>query len=563
MDQQQSSASSYAGSSSLVTSSVDDNNSSQLTNADAAPPNEDENDYDDYDDDDDDHHQQHYDDVSSFASSLSATDAIDMSDGALSTPSKLIELTKQLPELAVTTLVLSNNSFVSLDEVQQFNDDSFTNRAILALADALKVHQTITSLDLADNNLGVKGQSGIVALGDAIMKGKLLSLDISDNQILGLKNQRYDGIKSIAKSIKSSSGGSLEELRLASNNLHASAIAWLGPSLCDCTLKSLDLSDNSIGVDSVGRRSSQGINTLTMGFASNLCTLTNLNLSENFLGNEECILLSATLPSMFTLKELDLSFNDVHAVGARHLADALRFNEAIDYLNLGGNHIQDNGCGDIADALKSNETLTTLVLAANDLTTSSTYYWLDCLQQNRVLLDLNIEENENMDEDQKKDVMEWCHGNSELREMRSDPDNYDLATKSKIVRDNLFTKVPREDKEVIAKLVANFTVKNDREFYERVAHICPPDRKTMLRMTQNLLSLMSMNAEDRAIRLVQKNYRKMKERQRKEKEMLAREARRFNKSKSTGASSKNFRKGKLGTKSSNKGSAATQNIVVR
>jgi len=63
------------------------------------------------------------------------------------------------------------------------------------------------------------------------------------------------------------------------------------------------------------------------------------------------------------------------------LAEALKFNEAIEYLNLGGNHIQDAGCGDIADALRTNNTLLSLVLAANDLTTSSCHYWLDCLQE--------------------------------------------------------------------------------------------------------------------------------------------------------------------------------------
>jgi len=514
-------------------------------------------------DDDNSNDNDYDDDLGSFASSLSATDAIDVSDGGLPNPDRLIELTRQIPELAVTSLILSNNSFVNVDEVQKFNDDKYSNRAVITLAEGLKTHQTITNLDISENNLGVKGQSGIVALGEAIKEGKLVSIDLSNNVLLGVKSQRYDGIKSISKAIGSSSGGVLEELRLAGNSMHASAISWLGPDLTDCTLKILDLSDNRIGVDSVGRRSSQGVNSLIMGFASNTCQLKNVNLSENFLGNEECIMLSQTIPSMFSLKELDLSFNDIHAVGARHLADAVKFNDTIEYLNLGGNHIQDSGCGDIADALKTNETLETLVLAANDLTTSSCYYFLECLQENRVLVDLNIDENDNMDDTNKKDVMEWCHGNSVLIEMREDPDGFDLATKSKIVRDNLFIKVPQESKEVISRLVANFTVKNDREFYERVAHICPPDRKTMLRMTQNLLSLMSMNAEDRAIRLVQKNYRRMKERQRKEKEMQKREQRRFMKGKSGGgASSKHFRKGKLAS-SGNKSTMATQNIVVR
>lgn len=71
--------------------------------------------------------------------------------------------------------------------------------------------------------------------------------------------------------------------------------------------------------------------------------------------------------------------------------------------------------------------------------------------------------------------------------------------------------------------VSNISVKNDTEFYERVSTICPPDRKQMLRMTKNLLAMMSMTKEDKAIRLVQKAYRKMQERKRKERELREKE----------------------------------------
>ena len=107
-----------------------------------------------------------------------------------------------------------------------------------------------------------------------------------------------------------------------------------------------------------------------------------------------------------------------------------------------------------AEALKSNNRLETLVLANNDLTTSSCYYWIDCLQKNRVLIDLNIEDNNNMAEHDKREVLEWVKGNNELLAMREDPDNYDLAVKTKVVRDCLFLKVSQEDKDqVITKLV--------------------------------------------------------------------------------------------------------------
>ena len=136
---------------------------------------------------------------------------------------------------------------------------------------------------------------------------------------------------------------------------------------------------------------------MVAGFASPNCQLITLNMSGNYLGNEEMILLSQVLPSMLTLTDLDVSFNDVHAVGARHLANAIKFNATLVHLDLGGNHVQDAGAAELADALKFNESVRGLVLAANDLTTSSCYYWIDALQTNNVLQDLNIEENEAME----------------------------------------------------------------------------------------------------------------------------------------------------------------------
>ncbi|GMH65777.1 hypothetical protein TL16_g04278 [Triparma laevis f. inornata] len=518
------------------------------------------------DDEDDDYEE------GSLASSLSQQDSIDLSDGQLSGPKKLMELAQQINEFAITSLLLANNGFVDPDELQEYNDDTHCNRGILAFAHGLHGHKTITNLDLSDNNLGCKGQSGLVALAGAVSTGNLQMLDISSNHILGTKGVRYDGIKAISSAIETKSGGKLEDLRLSQNGLHASAICFLGISLVDTTLKHLDLSENAIGVDSLGRRSAAGMKSMVPGFASSDCKLVSLNLSENYLGNEECILLSSVLEVMFSLKDLDISFNDVHAVGARHLGNALKFNDTLQHLNLGGNHVQDGGCAEIADALAQNESMKSLVLAANDLTTSSCYYWIECLQSNKVLVDLNIEENENMEEGPKHDAMEWVKGNEELVMMREDPDNFDMSVRSKIIRDNLFNKVSNEDKEVISKLVSNISVKNDTEFYERVSTICPPDRKQMLRMTKNLLAMMSMTKEDKAIRLVQKAYRKMQERKREERELREKELRRRRAGRTKGKKSfgKNTKEAHLvraGNASKGKlvnvGSKASKNIVIR
>jgi len=44
------------------------------------------------------------------------------------------------------------------------------------------------------------------------------------------------------------------------------------------------------------------MNSIVMALASNLCKLETLNLSDNHLGNEECIMLAGVLETMFELK---------------------------------------------------------------------------------------------------------------------------------------------------------------------------------------------------------------------------------------------------------------------
>ena len=94
----------------------------------------------------------------------------------------------------------------------------------------------------------------------------------------------------------------------------------------------------------------------------------------------------------------------------------------------------------------------------------------------------------------------------------------------------------------------------------------------MLRMTKNLLAMMTMTKEDKAIRLVQKAYRKMQERKRKEKELREKELRRRRAGRTKGKKSfgKNTKEAQLvraGNASKGKlvsvGSKASKNIVVR
>ena len=79
-----------------------------------------------------------------------------------------------------------------------------SNNSLLAagaktLGEALKGNQVLTELNVADNDMGVKGDdlSGIIAIGDAIpTMGALTSLNLASNRL------RAAGAKHVAEAIK-------------------------------------------------------------------------------------------------------------------------------------------------------------------------------------------------------------------------------------------------------------------------------------------------------------------------------------------------------------------------
>ncbi|CAM4827213.1 unnamed protein product [Rotaria magnacalcarata] len=115
-------------------------------------------------------------------------------------------------------------------------------------------------------------------------------------------------------------------------------------------------------------------------------TLTTLYLSENQIGalgaqhlanalqhNTVILILYSSISFNHlhflsqTLTALDLSSNGIGALEAQHLADALQHNTTLTTLDLYDNQIGDKGAQHLADALQHNTTLTTLDLSSNDI----------------------------------------------------------------------------------------------------------------------------------------------------------------------------------------------------
>ena len=178
----------------------------------------------------------------------------------------------------------------------------------------------------------------------------------------------------------------LQTLRLDDRQIRASHVDVLSDALkSNTTLTELNLSSNFIG--------DAGAASVADALKSNT-TLTKLNLSSNGIGAAGAASVADALKSNSTLTKLNLSENDIGDAGAASVADALKFNTTLTKLNLSSNGIGAAGSASVADALKSNTTLTKLKLSSNGIGAAGAASVADALKSNSTLTELNLSEND-------------------------------------------------------------------------------------------------------------------------------------------------------------------------
>ena len=219
---------------------------------------------------------------------------------------------------------------------------------------------------------------------------RLEELDFSNNS----SALRKDGLEVLVQALSSSSDIHLQRINLSNNEIcktksRVNALRQLlgGSSVVD----SIDISHNKIARKLVD---------IVVDMPGNE-TLRRLNLSCNSLADKMGCLCKAldVKQSDCCLEELNLSFNYITAVGARHINEYVWMNPHLTVLDLSMNQIGEEGTLFIAGALMYNHTLKSLNLSRNNIGAGGVYIAQSLLDSQQTVLEtIDLSWNELQDE---------------------------------------------------------------------------------------------------------------------------------------------------------------------
>jgi Ran GTPase-activating protein (RanGAP) involved in mRNA processing and transport len=130
---------------------------------------------------------------------------------------------------------------------------------------------------------------------------------------------------------------------LTSLDLSENALGWLGAETLARGIKdndglvSIDLRKNMLGRDN-----QEGLIGLASALACNQ-TVTQLDLSSNFIGDEAAAGIASMLHLNRTITDLRMWRNDITPDGVPHIANSLKFNGVLAYLDLRCNDMRKRG----------------------------------------------------------------------------------------------------------------------------------------------------------------------------------------------------------------------------
>ena len=249
-----------------------------------------------------------------------------------------------------------------------------TDRDLVSITSSLQQCNFITSLDLANNNIGPGGIEHLCAALQESTNIKHLSL--SNN------NLQDEGVARVAQFIRENN--SLTTLVLEQVNVSAKGVAAVMASLSENTsIMTLSLAGNQIppkGGHAIAQVLRLGINLRSLG------------LADNQLGDAGVVPIAAAIaaPSC-KLTELDLQRNGINGMGAGSLGEALSRGAVLRTLNLAGNMgVGGDGLSNLVRSFSLSPSLQSVNLDGISFTRDSGAALAETLGKNPPLKELRI-----------------------------------------------------------------------------------------------------------------------------------------------------------------------------
>ncbi|XP_066517822.1 NACHT, LRR and PYD domains-containing protein 3-like [Hoplias malabaricus] len=208
------------------------------------------------------------------------------------------------------------------------------------LSDGLK--SLNCKLEILRLNLCKLGEKSCENLGSVLLvNSSLKELDLSNNDL------QDSGVEKLSAALKNSLC-KLETLRLGVCKLRLRSCEDLGSVFwVNSSLKELDLSNNDL--------QDSGVEKLSAGLKISHCKLETLRLAGCKLGETSCKYMGSVLLVNSSLKEMDLSNNDLQDSGVEKLSAALKNSLCkLETLRLSFCLVTMEGCACLASALSSN-----------------------------------------------------------------------------------------------------------------------------------------------------------------------------------------------------------------
>ena len=235
--------------------------------------------------------------------------------------------------LLLTQINLGANNIGGCDDVFHRNDGNifYNPEGSRAIADALRVSASLTSIDLRGNWLGDEGAK-CIAEGISIC-ASLTSINLYDNGI------GYEGAKHLAKGISVSA---LTYLDIRSNNLSGEGAVQLSAAV--------------LGNAKIEKFNVIPVKELRADF------LTEHKLEFKAIGIDGAMVLAGLMSVSASLTSIDLRANKLGTGGAKYIAEGIAVSASLTCINLKDNNIRCKGAEHIAKAISLSATLTQVLV---------------------------------------------------------------------------------------------------------------------------------------------------------------------------------------------------------